>query len=45
MEAMKMEHILTAPIDGIVKEVAAVAGAQAVEGAALARIEADEVKA
>jgi 3-methylcrotonyl-CoA carboxylase alpha subunit len=39
MEAMKMEHSLTAPIDGIVREVAAVAGAQAVEGAVLARIE------
>jgi 3-methylcrotonyl-CoA carboxylase alpha subunit len=44
MEAMKMEHSLTAPIDGIVSEVAAVAGAQAVEGAVLARIEADEMK-
>src|SRR5262249_20748214 len=44
MEAMKMEHSLTAPIDGIVREVAAVAGAQAVEGTVLARIEADEVK-
>jgi propionyl-CoA carboxylase alpha chain len=42
MEAMKMEHSLTAPVDGIVTEVAAVAGAQAVEGAVLARIEADE---
>jgi 3-methylcrotonyl-CoA carboxylase alpha subunit len=39
MEAMKMEHSLTAPIDGIVTEVAAVAGAQAVEGAVLARID------
>jgi 3-methylcrotonyl-CoA carboxylase alpha subunit len=45
MEAMKMEHSLTAPVEGIVREVAAVAGAQAVEGAVLARIEADEVKA
>jgi len=42
MEAMKMEHSLTAPMDGIVTEVAAVAGAQAMEGAALARIEASE---
>jgi 3-methylcrotonyl-CoA carboxylase alpha subunit len=41
MEAMKMEHSLTAPMDGIVAEVSAVAGAQAIEGAALARIEAD----
>ena len=45
MEAMKMEHSLTAPVDGIVKEVAAVAGTQAVEGTVVARIEADEVKA
>jgi 3-methylcrotonyl-CoA carboxylase alpha subunit len=39
MEAMKMEHSLTAPRDGIVAEVAA-AGAQVVEGAALVRLEA-----
>jgi 3-methylcrotonyl-CoA carboxylase alpha subunit len=45
MEAMKMEHSLTAPMDGIVTEVAAVAGTQAVEGAALARIRADGIKA
>jgi 3-methylcrotonyl-CoA carboxylase alpha subunit len=45
MEAMKMEHSLTAPMDGIVREVPAVAGTQAVEGAVIARIEADEVKA
>jgi 3-methylcrotonyl-CoA carboxylase alpha subunit len=45
MEAMKMEHSLTAPIDGTVTEVAAVAGAQAVEGAVLARIEPDGAKA
>jgi 3-methylcrotonyl-CoA carboxylase alpha subunit len=45
MEAMKMEHSLTAPMDGIVAEVAAVAGTQTVEGAVLVRIEADRVKA
>jgi 3-methylcrotonyl-CoA carboxylase alpha subunit len=45
MEAMKMEHSLTAPIDGIVREVAVAAGAQATEGTVLARIEADEGKA
>jgi 3-methylcrotonyl-CoA carboxylase alpha subunit len=33
IEAMKMEHALTAPIDGVVREVAASAGAQVVEGA------------
>jgi 3-methylcrotonyl-CoA carboxylase alpha subunit len=41
MEAMKMEHSLTAPIDGVVQEVPAVAGAQATEGAVIARIEAE----
>ena len=42
MEAMKMEHSLTAPIDGVVREVAVAAGAQTVEGAVIARIEADK---
>jgi 3-methylcrotonyl-CoA carboxylase alpha subunit len=42
MEAMKMEHSLTAPVDGIVRDVPAVAGAQAVEGAVIARIEAEK---
>jgi 3-methylcrotonyl-CoA carboxylase alpha subunit len=41
MEAMKMEHSLTAPVDGVVREVAVVAGAQAVEGAVIVRIEAE----
>ncbi len=41
IEAMKMEHSLTAPIDGIVQEVPAVAGSQAAEGAVIARIEAE----
>jgi len=45
MEAMKMEHMLAAPMDGIVMEVLAVAGAQAVEGAALVRIESEAQKA
>ena len=44
MEAMKTEHSLTAPMDGIVTEVAAVPGTLAVEGAVLARIEADDGK-
>jgi 3-methylcrotonyl-CoA carboxylase alpha subunit len=39
MEAMKMEHSLTAPIDGVVREVPAMAGSQAAEGAVIARIE------
>jgi 3-methylcrotonyl-CoA carboxylase alpha subunit len=38
MEAMKMEHSLTAPRDGTVAEVAA-AGAQVVEGAMVVRLE------
>jgi 3-methylcrotonyl-CoA carboxylase alpha subunit len=42
MEAMKMEHSLTAPIDGVVREVPVVAGAQAVEGTVIVRIEADK---
>ncbi len=41
MEAMKMEHSLTAPRDGIVAEVAA-AGAQVIEGAAVVRLEPGE---
>jgi 3-methylcrotonyl-CoA carboxylase alpha subunit len=41
MEAMKMEHSLTAPIDGVVREAPALAGTQAAEGAVIARIEAD----
>jgi len=40
IEAMKMEHALTAPIDGIVGEVAAQSGSQVAEGAVILRIEA-----
>ncbi len=40
LEAMKMEHTLTAPFDGTVAEVNAVAGAQVQVEALLARIEA-----
>jgi 3-methylcrotonyl-CoA carboxylase alpha subunit len=39
LEAMKMEHSLVAPFDGIVAELNAVEGAQVSEGAMLARIE------
>ncbi len=39
LEAMKMEHGLTAPFDGVVAEVCAEAGAQVVEGAVLAKVE------
>jgi 3-methylcrotonyl-CoA carboxylase alpha subunit len=39
LEAMKMEHSLTAPFDGKVAELNAAAGAQVSEGALLVRIE------
>jgi 3-methylcrotonyl-CoA carboxylase alpha subunit len=39
LEAMKMEHSLTAPFDGVVAELAATVGAQVQEGAMLARVE------
>ena len=39
LEAMKMEHSLAAPFDGIVAELDAAEGAQVSEGALLARIE------
>jgi 3-methylcrotonyl-CoA carboxylase alpha subunit len=42
LEAMKMEHGLIAPFDGVVAELAAESGAQVSEGAVLARIEASE---
>ena len=42
LEAMKMEHSLTAPFDGTVAELNAVAGAQVQVEAVLARIEASE---
>jgi 3-methylcrotonyl-CoA carboxylase alpha subunit len=40
LEAMKMEHSLTAPFDGVVAELNAEVGGQASEGMALVRIEA-----
>jgi 3-methylcrotonyl-CoA carboxylase alpha subunit len=42
LEAMKMEHTLTAPFDGIVAELDAIAGAQVQVDALLARIEGAE---
>jgi len=44
LEAMKMEHGMTAPFDGTVAELSATAGAQVSEGAVLARIEPQEKK-
>ena len=43
LEAMKMEHSLTAPFDGTVSELEAAVGAQVQEGAVLARVEKDGV--
>jgi 3-methylcrotonyl-CoA carboxylase alpha subunit len=42
LEAMKMEHTLTAPFDGVVAELNAAPGAQVQVEALLARIEAEE---
>ncbi|MDP1025922.1 acetyl/propionyl/methylcrotonyl-CoA carboxylase subunit alpha [Sphingomonas sp. KR1UV-12] len=42
LEAMKMEHALTAPFDGVVEELPVAAGAQVTEGALLIRIGAVE---
>ncbi len=42
LEAMKMEHTLTAPFDGVVAELSATPGAQVQVEALLARIEASE---
>ncbi|MDI1365825.1 MAG: acetyl/propionyl/methylcrotonyl-CoA carboxylase subunit alpha [bacterium] len=39
LEAMKMEHALAAPFDGVVTELSAVAGGQVSEGVVLARLE------
>ena len=39
IEAMKMEHALTAPFDGTVAELAASKGAQVREGQLLAKVE------
>ena len=42
LEAMKMEHALTAPFDGVVAELNATAGAQVTEGQLLVKVEAAE---
>ena len=41
LEAMKMEHALTAPFDGTVAELNALAGTQVTEGQILVKVEAD----
>ena len=43
LEAMKMEHSLTAPFDGTVAELTAVAGGQVSEGTMLVRVEAGAI--
>ena len=42
LEAMKMEHALTAPFDGIVAELNATAGAQVSEGQLLVKVEPEQ---
>lgn len=42
LEAMKMEHVLTAPFDGIVADLEAETGGQVAEGVALVRIVAED---
>ena len=41
LEAMKMEHALTAPFEGAVAELSVEAGAQVGEGVVLVRIDAE----
>jgi 3-methylcrotonyl-CoA carboxylase alpha subunit len=43
LEAMKMEHTITAPADGVVKEVHYAAGEQVLEGALLIALEQNPV--
>jgi len=42
LEAMKMEHALTAPFDGTVAELNAKSGAQVTEGQLLVKVEPEE---
>jgi acetyl-CoA/propionyl-CoA carboxylase biotin carboxyl carrier protein len=42
VEAMKMEHVLTAPVDGVVRDVAARAGATVAKDAVLLTVETAE---
>ena len=45
LEAMKMEHALTAPFDGTVAELNATPGAQVSEGQLLVKVEAEDAEA
>jgi propionyl-CoA carboxylase alpha chain len=42
LEAMKMQHVITAPTDGVVSGLSVVPGAQVESGAVLAVIEGEE---
>ena len=42
LEAMKMEHALTSPFDGIVAELSAAPGAQVTEGQLLVKVELEQ---
>ena len=44
LEAMKMEHALTAPFDGVVAEFNVAVGDQVTDGAVLAVVKAEEAK-
>ena len=44
LEAMKMEHSLAAPFDGVVTEVKVTEGVQVSEGSLLVRIEKEEAE-
>jgi acetyl-CoA/propionyl-CoA carboxylase biotin carboxyl carrier protein len=42
VEAMKMEHVLTAPVDGVVRDLVAKAGATVAKDAVLLTVDAEE---
>ena len=42
VEAMKMEHVLTAPVDGVVRDLRAKAGATVAKDAVLLTVDAEE---
>jgi acetyl-CoA/propionyl-CoA carboxylase biotin carboxyl carrier protein len=42
VEAMKMEHVLTAPVDGVVRELRAAAGAAVARDAVLLTVDPEE---
>jgi acetyl-CoA/propionyl-CoA carboxylase biotin carboxyl carrier protein len=42
VEAMKMEHVLTAPVDGVVRDLRAKAGATVAKDAVLLSVDVEE---